>query len=132
VTGEPRAQALGALYAAETGGPAAPEAADLAPRAARLVAAVWAHRTELDAAIGDHAAGWRVERMPVVDRNVLRIGAYELLYSETPVPIVIDQAVELAKTYSTAKSGAFVNGVLDAMKGLRPGESSESRSESPD
>jgi transcription antitermination protein NusB len=63
------------------------------------------------AAASDH---WRLERMPRVDRNVLRIGAWELAHHpEIPRAVIIDEAVELAKRYGTAESGAFVNGVLD-------------------
>ena len=58
------------------------------------------------------ATDWRVARMPAVDRAVLRLGVYELRYTDTPVAVVLSQAVELAKRYSTAKSGRFVNGVL--------------------
>jgi N utilization substance protein B len=87
-------------------------ATDLPARAQRYVDGVWHHREELDVRIGAAATGWRVERMPPVDRNILRLGLYELTYTDTPVGVAISEAVELAKTYSTARSGAFVNGVL--------------------
>jgi N utilization substance protein B len=94
---------------------------------ALLVGGVATHREQLDAAIADRAArsgggGWTLERMPVLDLNVLRIGAYELLdRPDVPVAVVIDEAVELAKRFSTDNSGRFVNGVLSALAPeLRP------------
>ena len=86
-----------------------------------LVDGVAAHRERLDAAIADKAAkggngGWTLERMPVLDLNVLRIGAFELSSRpDVPVAVVIDEAVELAKRFSTDNSGRFVNGVLSAL-----------------
>jgi N utilization substance protein B len=122
---EPRAEALQALYAADVMD-ATPDPAELHARAGQLVAGVWAQRAELDLVIGRIAVGWRVERMPAVDRNILRVGVYELLNTDTPVGIVVSEAVELAKRYSTAKSGSFVNGVLgtlvDELKGMRAAE----------
>jgi N utilization substance protein B len=67
----------------------------------------------IDDVIGSTARGWRVERMPAVDRALLRIAVWELVHRpEIPVPVVINEAVELAKQYSTDESGRFVNGVL--------------------
>jgi N utilization substance protein B len=80
-----------------------------------LVESVLDHRQEVDEAITSHAKNWRISRMATVDRNILRLGVFELLYSDLPKAIVISQAVELAKKFSTAKSGAFVNGVLSAV-----------------
>ena len=83
-----------------------------------LVEGVEAHRTELDAAIADKAAaaGWTLVRMPVLDLNVLRLGVFELTRRpDFPVAVVIDEAVELAKRFSTDNSGRFVNGVLAAL-----------------
>jgi N utilization substance protein B len=108
---EARVQAIQALYAADAND-GAPDTSDLSARAGRLVSGVWEHRAEIDGIISRVATGWRVERMPLVDRNVLRLGVYELLYTDTPVGVVVSEAVEIAKEYSTAKSGAFVNGVL--------------------
>ena len=106
-----RVEALGALYSADAaaGSPAQP---GLTARARRLADGAWGHRQELDAEIAAVATGWRVERMPAVDRAVLRLALYELRHTNTPVAVVISEAVELAKIYSTARSGAFVNGVL--------------------
>ena len=74
------------------------------------------HRAEIDELIRSQAANWRLERMPVVDRTVLRIAVYELL-NETDVPqvVIVDEAIELAKRYGSEQSGAFVNGVLDGL-----------------
>jgi N utilization substance protein B len=83
--------------------------------AEELALGVAAHRDELDARIADHAQNWRLDRMAAVDRNVLRLAAYELLYTGTPASIVIDEAVELARDFGGERSPAFVNGVLDAL-----------------
>ncbi len=74
-------------------------------------------RAELDAAIQAHAENWTLRRMAPIDRNVLRLGAYELLYvPDVPPKVAINEAVELAKRYGQAESGAFVNAVLDAIR----------------
>ena len=70
----------------------------------------------IDELITRHAAHWRLERMPAVDRNVLRLAVYEMLRTETPAPIVIDEAIELARRFAGEESVQFVNGVLDAVK----------------
>jgi transcription antitermination protein NusB len=80
--------------------------------AVEIVRGVSEHRQDLDALISLHAQDWRLDRMPVVDRNVLRIGAWELLHTDVPTAVAIDEAVELAKELSTDASGRFVNGVL--------------------
>jgi len=109
---EARAQALAALYAAESTGADVPDVSDLPGRARRLAAAVWEHRAGLDRRIGEVASGWRIERMPAVDRNILRIGTFELLHTDTPVGVIVSEAVKMAKRFSTSRSGRFVNGVL--------------------
>ena len=81
-----------------------------------LVTGVGEHVEMLDAAIAARAKGWTLARMPVLDLNVLRIGAFELLArTDVPVAVVINEAVELAKRFSTDNSGRFVNGVLSAL-----------------
>ncbi len=80
-----------------------------------LVAGVRRNRPELDARIEKTAENWTLGRMAVTDRNVLRLGAYEILLSDTPDPVAIDEAVELAKRYGAAQSGPFVNGILDRL-----------------
>jgi N utilization substance protein B len=83
------------------------------PFVGELLGAVEARGAEADALVAEAAVGWPLDRMPVVDRLVLRMGAAELLDPDgPPVAVVIDEAVELAKTYSTEDSGRFVNGVL--------------------
>lgn len=78
-----------------------------------LVRGVDRHRGELDTLIASHARDWRLERMPVVDRNLLRIGLFEILHSgDVPAAVAIDEAVDLAKELSTDDSGRFVNGLL--------------------
>ncbi len=84
--------------------------------AQHLVGAVGAARHELDAQIAQHARGWRVERMPVVDRNILRLAIHELLHEDVKPAIVIDEAVELAKELSSDDAPRFVNGVLEAIR----------------
>ena len=70
---------------------------------------------ETDRRITQHAAHWRIERMPTVDRNILRLAVYEMMHSDTPAAVVIDEALELARRYSNEESVLFVNGVLDAV-----------------
>jgi N utilization substance protein B len=81
-----------------------------------LVIGVDEHRERLDAAIAEHAKGWTLARMPLIDLTVMRIAGFELLgRPEVPVAVVLDEAVELAKRFSTDDSGRFVNGVLSAL-----------------
>ena len=81
-----------------------------------LVKGVEASSVQLDEAIAGKAKGWTLERMPVLDLNVLRLGAFELSERpEVPVSVVLDEAVTLAKRFSTDDSGKFVNGVLSAL-----------------
>lgn len=85
-----------------------------------LVAGVAEHRSRIDEIIGMRAKSWDLDRMPVLDRNILRLGAYEILWStEVPVSVAIDQAVELAKTLSTEESPGYVNGVLGAIAEIK-------------
>jgi transcription antitermination protein NusB len=82
--------------------------------ARELVAAASARADEVDALVAGASKNWRIERMSRVDRNILRLGACELLaFRDVPVKVVINEAVELAKRFGTAESSAFVNGVLD-------------------
>ena len=84
--------------------------------AADLVLGVTRHRDELDEVIGRHARRWTVVRMPAVDRTLLRMAVYELSHRpDVPRNVVIDEAVTLAKEYSTDDSGRYVNGVLAAV-----------------
>jgi N utilization substance protein B len=81
-----------------------------------IVGGVVENRDEIDDLIRSQATNWRLERMPVVDRTVLRIAVYELLReSDVPQVVIVDEAIELAKRYGSEQSGAFVNGVLDGL-----------------
>ena len=83
--------------------------------ARELVSSVVERVAGLDELLGVHAKNWRVTRMAAVDRNVLRIAVYELRDTETPVAVVIDEAIDLARRFGADSSPAFVNGVLDAV-----------------
>ncbi len=85
--------------------------------ARRLLLGTLSKLEELDKKLSDRSEHWRLGRMPAVDRNLLRIALYELLHEdETPDAVVIDEAVEIAKKFSTPASGPFVNGVLDGIR----------------
>ena len=83
--------------------------------ARELVVGVAERIQELDTIVGAHARNWRVSRMAAVDRNVLRLAVYELRDTQTPVAVVIDEAVDLARRFGSDTSPSFVNGVLDAV-----------------
>jgi transcription antitermination factor NusB len=123
-----RELALQALYQHDLAGdPPAKLAADLHHRygskeqaeslafAAELVGAVLAHQAELDGLIEGAARNWRMSRMAVIDRNILRLGAAQLLHCREQVPpkVAIDESIELAKRFGDDDSGRFVNGILD-------------------
>lgn len=93
-----------------------------------LIKGVADKRQELDSLIEEFSENWTVDRMAIVDRNILRIAAYELKHSpDVPFKVIIDEAVELAKKYSAEDSGAFINGVLDKIrKGLEAKRGSKS------
>lgn len=88
---------------------------ELVEFAQSLLNGVRRNRAELDAALTEHAANWALERMATTDRNVLRLGAFEILYSETPGKVAINEAVELAKRFGAKNSAQFVNGILDGL-----------------
>ncbi|MBK6684798.1 MAG: transcription antitermination factor NusB [Deltaproteobacteria bacterium] len=92
-----------------------PEDAEARGYAERLARGVIHHREELDQVLQKISQNWRLERMALVDRNLLRLGAYELLHESAEVPrkVAINEAVELAKLFGTEGSSAFVNGILD-------------------
>jgi len=86
---------------------------------AEAVRGVWERLEEIDALIGEAAVHWRVGRMTLVDRNILRLGAYELsLGSDIPFAVAINEAVELGKRFGAEESGAFINGILDRISEL--------------
>ena len=124
-----REAALQALYFWEMGG-TTPEVAletvfdehqsDAAPHvrafAARLASGVAADVAALDTRIGPHCTHWRIERLAAVDRLILRMAAWELVHDPgIPGPVVIDEAIELARTFGGGESARFINGVLDAV-----------------
>jgi N utilization substance protein B len=118
---EARERAVSLLYEAETKGVAPcavltelPLPAE--PFTAELVTGVDTHLDEVDDLLRAHAVDWRLERMPALDRAVLRLATFELVHRpDIPVGAVISEAVELAKRYSTDESGRFVNGMLSAI-----------------
>lgn len=83
-----------------------------------LVQGTTQHLPQIDDLVSKYAKNWTVGRMSVVDRSILRMAAYELVFSaeKTPIPAVIDEAIELAKKYSTDNSSKFINGLLDQLK----------------
>ena len=123
-----REWALQFLYQAEFAGPHRPEAVERfwrhfqtedAPPAylLELVEGVTSHLEELDVFIVRYSEHWRLERMTIVDRNLLRLAIYELLYQpQIPVKVVINEAVEMAKRYGSEASGGFINGILDQVR----------------
>ena len=89
--------------------------------AQELVRGVQAHRERIDELLAEYAQGWSLDRMPIVDRNVLRIGLYELLWADdVPDAVAISEAVLLARDLSTDASPAFVNGLLGRLLELKP------------
>jgi len=120
-----RKRALDILYAAELRGQDAVEALEVAiadgegptnPYTETLVRGVAEHRVRLDELLAQYAQGWTLDRMPAVDRNALRIGAFELLYlADVPDAVAVSEAVALVRDLSTDDSPAYVNGVLGSM-----------------
>ncbi len=87
----------------------------------RLVEGYEANAARVDELIATYAVDWTMDRMPVVDRNVLRLGTYELIWEDDiPDAVVLDEAVQLVKEFSTDESPAFVNGLLARLKELKP------------
>jgi N utilization substance protein B len=116
---ETRDLALGALYAADSRSMEEIDVTKVPRDAGVLADRVWSNRETIDAAISAASTRWRIERMPLVDRNVLRLGTYELLYTDLPIGIPLNECIELAKLYGSASSGSFVNGVLSAVADQR-------------
>jgi len=126
-----RKRALDLLYEAELRGEpvldllgqrAAAASPPVVPYAAQLVRGVQEHRERIDELLAAHAEGWTLDRMPAVDRNILRIGVYELLWADdVPDGVAISEAVQLARSLSTDASPAFVNGLLARLLEIKPG-----------
>ena len=102
----------GTLYSEEEE-PERPSRDDFMEALARGTAA---NAERIDHTITEKSARWRIERMPVVDRNLLRMGVYEMTQLQTPPAVVIDEALELARQFSGEESVSFINGVLDAVR----------------
>lgn len=123
-----RERALILLYEAESKGiaPSAVLASQISSAdelTTLLVKGVESNTERLDEVIAAHSKGWTLQRMPTLDRNVLRIASFELMSRpDVPVAVVLDEAVELAKRFSTDDSGRFVNGVLSALVPVLRGE----------
>lgn len=89
--------------------------------AEKIIAGVCEHETEIDQIIRDLSDRWDISRMPVVDRNIIRVGIFELYYCpDIPALVSIDEAIEIARDYSSAQSGNFINGLLNAVKDQLP------------
>ena len=120
-----RKRALDVLFAADLRGESALQALETAiadgegpsnDYTATLVRGVVAEQERIDALLAEHASGWTLDRMPGVDRNVLRLGVYEMLYvDDVPDAVAVSEAVALVQDLSTDESPAFVNGVLGAV-----------------
>lgn len=122
-----REMALQALYLHDTCGFSAEKSTAAALRDStsesvnsfcrHLVQGVLERKDEIDRILCRYAENWDIKRMAMVDRNILRLSAFEILTDlETPVSVIIDEAIEIAKVFSTQDSGKFVNGVLDKVK----------------
>jgi N utilization substance protein B len=102
-----------------------------------LISGVKEHQVQIDALISEAAENWRLDRMAAIDRNILRLGAYEMMFCrEIPARVAINEALELAKRYSTAQSSRFVNGILDRVlqsqsQPSRPARESDSAAPEP-
>jgi N utilization substance protein B len=103
-----------------------------------LIAGVKQHGAQIDALISEAAENWRLDRMAAIDRNILRLGVFEMMFcQEIPPRVAINEALELAKRYSTAQSSRFVNGILDRLlqsqiASARPGRDPESAAPEPE
>ena len=125
-----RKRALDILYASDMRGESANDALDRAiaegeaptnPYTVTLVRGVTEHRERIDALLSEYAEGWTLARMPAVDRNVLRLGLYELLYADdVPDAVAVSEALALVRDLSTDESPQFVNGVLGNLMRNKP------------
>jgi len=118
---------LQSLYQSELNGKPLPETFQLLrehfeidkkalPYAAELIEGMVANHDDLDQRIVKQAQNWRMERMSLIDRNIIRIGAYELCFrSDIPAEVVINEALEVARRYSTDEAAPFINGILDGI-----------------
>ena len=114
IGGGERADALVRDYWEQLGEPDVDEGAR--EFATRLAAGALSHLSELDERIRSRAEHWRISRMAVVDRNILRMAVYEFLHEPTPRTVAINEALEIARRFSTYEATQFINGILDAIK----------------
>lgn len=122
---EARDQALIVLYEAEQRAGTI-DAHHVSAKARRVIEGILEHESEIDAVVGRLSQRWSIERMPVIDRVLLRLGVYELAFTDAPTGVVISEAVRLAASYSTDRSASFINGVLGAYAAeVRAGDGSE-------
>ncbi len=127
VQGEPFAEELAAFLKESSDQP------DVRDFARRLVDGAWAHHAEIDGLLSKLTMRWSVDRMTTVDRNILRMGAYQLLHCpDIPPRVVINEAIELGKRFSTADSAQFINGILDAANKARLPEGRGHEPEAPE
>jgi N utilization substance protein B len=127
--GKARKRALDVLYEADLRGVAAIDVlesrhetleAPMNPYTETLVHGVIDHWDRIDDLLSTYAEGWSLDRMPAIDRNLLRIGTWELLWGEVPEGVAISEAVDLARSLSTEESGTFVNGLLARILQIKP------------
>ncbi len=117
ITGDDPDKALDNFWAAQEGKVEQP----VKEFAEKIVRGVARHRDTIDTQISSHAKNWELRRMPTIDRNILRLGVFELIYcQDIPVKVSINEAIDLAKKYSGTQAGKFVNGILDKIKDEKP------------
>src|SRR3989338_6801526 len=98
-----------------------PQFPEVSERAEKLFIEIWEKKKSLDSMIEEASENWKMSRMSLVDRNILRLACYELLYcKDVPLEVVFDEAIEIAKRYWTAESPSFVNGILDKVLEGKP------------
>lgn len=99
---------------------------ELVKFAITLLNGVRRNRDELDDVLGKRTDNWSLDRMATLDRNILRLGAFEIIFTETPGPVAINEAVELAKRFGSKQSSQFVNGILDGLLATKPNAEEQS------
>ncbi|MBI3019166.1 MAG: transcription antitermination factor NusB [Deltaproteobacteria bacterium] len=94
-----------------------PQVPEVSERAEKLFIEIWEKKKSLDSIIEEASENWKMSRMSLVDRNILRLACYELYYcKDVPMEVVFDEAIEIAKRYGTGESPSFVNGILDKIR----------------
>lgn len=114
--GQPVPEAISSYYATLSSEQEPVPETEADPFMETLVKGTADNTAEIDGWIAEKSQNWRLDRMPVVDRNILRMALYEMTKTETPPAVVIDEALELARQFSSDESVAFINGVLDAVR----------------